>query len=107
MAATACGCVWWVRASNGVDAVALARIEDVGLVILDSEGIPTAFGRSSMAPTNGRGVALPLSFGAACGGSRIYTQRWEATIGMRMGSPSEAAQSLRIRGSKTSMGGQL
>jgi hypothetical protein len=38
MAATACGCVWWVRASNGVDAVALARIEDVGLVILDVGG---------------------------------------------------------------------
>jgi hypothetical protein len=38
-----------------------------------------------MAPPNGRGVALPLSSGAACGGSRIKTQRWKATIGMRMG----------------------
>jgi hypothetical protein len=60
-----------------------------------------------MVPPNGRGVALPPSSGAACGGSRIYTQRWKATIGLRMGSPSEADQALRVRGSKTSMGGQL
>jgi hypothetical protein len=84
-------------ASNDVDAVALARTEDIDLVILDVGGV---FPRPSGALQIWRGVALPPSSGAACGGSRIYTQRWKTTIGMRMGSPSEADQALRVRGSK-------